>query len=142
MMTITILPLLVGMVLAVAASAWASRSGFDRQRAFYPALLLAIASFYVVFAIAALSPGAVVDELIWLGVFAILAGVGYRTSLWIVVIAIAGHGVFDMLHGALPRPGVPAWWPGFCLGYDLVAATWLAWREWTIAPSSTHSRQG
>jgi hypothetical protein len=142
MMTITTLPLIAGMALAVAVSASASGCGFDRQRAFYSALLLVIASFYVVFAIAALSPGAVVDELIWVGVFAVLAGAGYRTSLWIVVVAIAGHGVFDMLHGAVPRPGVPAWWPGFCLGYDMVAATWLAWRLWTIAPSSTHSRQG
>ena len=36
------------------------------------------------------------------------------------------HGVFDFIHhGIIDNPGVPAWWPGFCLAYDLTAATYL-----------------
>jgi hypothetical protein len=54
--------------------------------------------------------------------------VGFRTSLWLVVAALAGHGLFDFIHGHLiVNPGVPAWWPSFCLSYDVVAAAYLAW---------------
>jgi hypothetical protein len=37
-------------------------------------------------------------------------------------------GVVDFLHGHLiANPGVPAWWPTFCLAYDVAAAACLAW---------------
>jgi hypothetical protein len=40
--------------------------------------------------------------------------------------ALAGHGVFDVLHGeVLENAGVPVWWPAFCLAYDLGAAASL-----------------
>jgi hypothetical protein len=39
-----------------------------------------------------------------------------------------GHGVFDFFHGhVVSNPGVPAWWPMFCLTYDITAAIYLAW---------------
>ena len=44
--------------------------------------------------------------------------------LWIVAAALAGHGVFDAVHGALvTNPGVPVWWPAFCLAFDVTAAS-------------------
>ena len=53
---------------------------------------------------------------------------GFRSSLWFVVIALAAHGVFDFVHGRLiANPGVPVWWPEFCLAYDVVAAGYLTW---------------
>jgi len=46
----------------------------------------------------------------------------------LVVAALLAHGVFDFIHAHLvPNPGVPAWWPGFCLTYDIAAAGYLAW---------------
>jgi len=54
---------------------------------------------------------------------------GFRLSLWVVVIALGAHGVFDLAHGmAISNPGVPSWWPAFCLAYDATAAGYLAWR--------------
>jgi len=36
--------------------------------------------------------------------------------------------VFDLVHGrVISNPGVPAWWPAFCLTYDITAAAYLAW---------------
>jgi hypothetical protein len=53
---------------------------------------------------------------------------GIIDEQWTVVIALAGHGIFDLVHGGLiANPGVPEWWPPFCLGYDLTAAGYLAW---------------
>jgi len=41
---------------------------------------------------------------------------------------LAAHGIFDLVHPHLyANPGVPAWWPWFCLAYDLAAAAYLAW---------------
>jgi hypothetical protein len=40
---------------------------------------------------------------------------------------LIGHGLFDFVHGHfISNPGVPAWWPGFCGTYDVVAGAYLA----------------
>lgn len=53
---------------------------------------------------------------------------GFRWSLWVVAAALAAQGVCDLTHGAFfVNPGVPAWWPAFCLAYDVTAAACLAW---------------
>jgi hypothetical protein len=44
-------------------------------------------------------------------------------NLWLVVGALAGHGVLDYFHHDLVHNiGVPPAWPGFCLTFDLTAA--------------------
>ena len=56
-----------------------------------------------------------------------VAVIGFKTSLWIVAAALAGHGLFDSVHPWLiANPGVPAWWPGFCFAYDVAAGAILA----------------
>ena len=60
--------------------------------------------------------------------FIAAAVVGFKSSLWLVALALAVHGVFDLVHGRLIfNPGVPAWWPAFCSAYDVVAGAYLAW---------------
>ena len=45
-----------------------------------------------------------------------------------VVAALAGHGLFDFVHGHLiANPGVPVWWPSFCAGFDLMAGACMGW---------------
>jgi hypothetical protein len=40
-----------------------------------------------------------------------------------------GHGLFDWYHGQwIENAGVPAWWPMWCLSYDVAAGAYLAWR--------------
>jgi hypothetical protein len=61
-------------------------------------------------------------------VFVVEAAAGFKSSAWIVVAALAGHGVLDAFHGnVVEKSGVPVWWPAFCLAYDLGAAASLAW---------------
>jgi len=91
-------------------------------------LLLVIASYYVLFGVIGGSAHAVLVEAIVMTVFWVMAGVGFKRNLWLVVVALAGHGLFDLVHGHLvANPGVPAWWPAFCLAYDVSAAGFLAW---------------
>jgi len=67
-------------------------------------------------------------ELLAGAVFVCAAVAGFRWSLWVAVLALAGHGLFDFVHASvIPDPGVPAWWPPFCLAYDVAAAAYLAW---------------
>jgi hypothetical protein len=122
------MPYLAGIVLALTVSGLATLVRLDRDRAFYPTLLLVIASYYVLFAVIGGSGHAlVVETLVMIG-FLLVAVIGFKKSLWLVVAALAAHGVFDLFHGrVVANPGVPAWWPAFCLTYDLTAAAFLGW---------------
>jgi hypothetical protein len=74
------------------------------------------------------SPHALIVESLVGMVFLAAAVTGFKSSLWIVVAALAGHGIFDLLHGTvITNPGVPSWWPQWCLAYDVTAAAYLAW---------------
>jgi hypothetical protein len=120
------LPALVGVGLALAVAIFARLVGFDRERAFYPVVLVVVASYYDLFAVMA-GGAALIPETIGFVLFAAAAAIGFRTSLWFVVAGLAGHGVFDLLHHAMvENPGVPAWWPIWCLAYDVAAAACLA----------------
>jgi hypothetical protein len=122
------MPYVVGIVLSLSVALFARRVGFDRDRAFYPTVLIVIASYYVLFAAMSDSVHTVLLESMVMACFSIAAVVGFKSSAWIVVGGLACHGVFDGLHGnLLENSGVPVWWPAFCLAYDLGAAGGLAW---------------
>jgi hypothetical protein len=114
----------IGIGLALVVSGWAALVGFDRDRVFYPTLLVVIALYYVLFAVMSGSVHAILVESAVMTAFAAVAVLGFRRKLWIVAAALAGHGVFDAVHGALvTNPGVPVWWPAFCLAFDVTAAS-------------------
>ena len=120
--------LTVGAVLALLVGAMATAVGLDRDRAMYPLVTLVVASYYVLFAAMGASTGILALEALAGAAFVVAAIVGFRSSLWIVVAALAGHGVFDLVHGSIiHNPGVPHWWPHFCSAYDVAAAAYLAW---------------
>lgn len=118
----------VGISLAIGVSLFGTFTGFDRDRSFYPVMTVAIASIYELFSVMGGSTHALSLETIGFCAFALAAVVGFKSNLWIVVGTLAGHGVFDLAHPHLiANPGVPAWWPAFCMTYDISAALYLAW---------------
>jgi hypothetical protein len=118
--------LLVGAVLALVVGLMASVVGLDRDRAFYPTVVMVVASYFVLFAVLGGERRALAVELGFAMVFVVLALAGFRRSLWIVAAALVGHGVFDVFHGQLvTNPGLPEWWPAFCMAYDVVAGSYL-----------------
>jgi hypothetical protein len=120
--------LIIGMSLALAVGVLATTSRLDRDRAFYPTVTIVIASYYALFAVMGASAHTLVLESLVGVVFLLSAVYGFRSSLWVVVGALAAHGIFDLVHGsAIRNPGVPTWWPEFCLAYDVTAAVYLAW---------------
>ena len=122
------LPYVVGVVLSVGVALFARFVRLDRDRAFYPTVMIVIASYYVLFAAMSGSVQTVVIESVVMTLFAAAAVAGFKSSMWIVVVALAGHGVFDAVHGhVIENAGVPAWWPAWCFAYDVGAAAGLGW---------------
>jgi hypothetical protein len=123
-----LMPSVIGIVLSAAVAVFARSVGFDRDRAFYPTVMIVIASYYVLFAAMSGSVQTVVIESAVMMPFAAAAVAGFNSSTWIVVAALVGHGVFDAVHGhIIENAGVPAWWPAWCLSYDVGAGSILAW---------------
>ena len=119
----------IGIVLALGVSAYATTLRLDRDRAFYPTVLVVVAFYYVLFATMDGSGRVIIVESLIAGVFVVAASLGFRGSLWLVAAGLAAHGVQDFFHGQLVvNPGMPTWWPAFCGAYDVVAAGYLAWR--------------
>ena len=122
------LPFVAGIVLSIGVALFARIVGLDRDRAFYPTVMIVIALYYVLFAAMSGSVQTMIIESVVMALFAAAAVAGFKSSAWIVVVALAGHGVFDAVHGyVIQNAGVPAWWPALCFAYDVGAAAGLGW---------------
>jgi hypothetical protein len=114
---------IVGITLALFVCGAASMLGMDRDRVFYPAVLIVTASYYVLFAVIDGQDKVLLWELAMAAAFAGVAVAGFKRNLWLVVGALAGHAVLDFFHpGLVHNAGVPHGWTGFCLAFDLTAA--------------------
>lgn len=118
---------LIGIVLAFAVCIFALLTGFDRGRVFYSTMVIVVAHYYILFATMGAPKSVLLIESAGAAVFISLAVFGFKKSPWVIAAALAGHGVYDFFHHFLIHdPGVPVWWPGFCLSFDIAAAAFLA----------------
>jgi hypothetical protein len=117
----------VGITLALFFCASAAGLGLDRERAFYPAVVMAVASYYLAFAVADGRGGVMLAEVAIAAVFIVSAVAGFKLNPWIAVVALGGHGLMDAYHHQLVHnTGVPQVWPGFCMTFDVTAAVIVA----------------
>lgn len=117
---------LIGLVLLLAVVAAVNVIGFDRDRSYYPVLMVVIAAYYVLFAAMPSGQAIIAETVVAIG-FCALAVLGFKKNLWFAAGAITGHGVFDLVHHLfIYNPGVPPWWPGFCFTADVVLGAALA----------------
>jgi hypothetical protein len=120
---------LIGLILSLAVTSSAAVIGFDRERAFYPTVLIVIASYYVLFAAMGASRRTLIIEIVVAGGFLLVAVLGFRKNFWLIVAALIGHGIFDFAHRFfIDNPCVPHWWAGFCLAFDALLGVFLAVR--------------
>ena len=118
---------IVGITLALIFCGAAAWLGMDRERVFYPAVAIAVASYYLAFAVADGRNEVMLYEVIIAAVFIVAAVAGFKRSPWFAVVALGGHGVMDVFHHLLVHnEGVPRAWPGFCMSFDVVAAAFVA----------------
>ena len=132
---------LIGLVLSLAVAGFAATTGFERDRAFYPTVLIITASYYVLFAVMGASGRTLAIEIVVASPFLLLAIVGFKRNLLLVAASIAGHAVFDFFHHSLiENPGVPRWWPGFCLAFDVGLGGYLAAQQYLAVRLNSVSR--
>lgn len=118
-----------GVFLALAVALFAAAAGFERERSFWPVVLVVVASYYELFAAQGGSAAEMVLEGWLLCGFASLAVAGFRWNRGFVIAGLVGHGLLDLIHGRfLPSPATPTWWPTFCLAFDVTAGGLLVFR--------------
>ncbi len=114
---------IVGFSLAIVFCAAAAALGMDRERVFYPAVAIAVTSYYLAFTVSDGRGEVWLSELAIAAVFIGAAVLGFKREPWIALLALGGHGVMDAFHHLLVHnQGVPAAWPGFCGTFDVTAA--------------------
>ena len=129
------LPFAIGLALSLAVALLAKSVGLDRDRAFYPTVLIVVGSYYVLFAAIGGSLDALLVESVLMAAVVVPAVLGFKGSQWIVVAGLIGHGVVDAIHRhVIDNAGVPQWWPAFCFAYDVGAGCWVAWFKIASAP--------
>ncbi len=122
------LPIVVGIALAIGLAVLATSSGLDRDRAYYPVVLIVIAWYYVLFGVMSGSMQALLLESAVMVAFTTVALIGFRSNLWLAAVGILAHGVFDAVHGRIiANAGVPGWWPAFCGSIDVGIALYAVW---------------
>ncbi len=94
--------------------------GVQKDRGFYAGLLVAVAIFYPVFETQSLMQ-VDADLLLHLafGFLVIcMALAGMKKIPWLLPLGWLLHAIFDGLGPPHAPGGMPAWWPGVCLGFD------------------------
>jgi hypothetical protein len=120
---------LVGILLALGTVVLAALIGFDRERSFYSTVLIVVATYYVLFAVMGATRRTLMLEIAIATGFILFSLIGFKGNLWLVAAALVGHGIFDFIRPSLiANPGVPRWWPGFCMAFDVIFGGWLALR--------------
>lgn len=120
------MPVVIGVLSAVAIAALARFTRFDRDRSFYATVLVIIPTYYIVFAVMGGSSQALVWELAAAVAFSTAAIVGALHLPLLVGVGIVAHGLFDLVHYMMIQDaGVPDWWPGFCGSLDVVLGLWV-----------------
>ncbi len=117
---------LIGLGVALAVAGLGSGVGFGRDRCFGPTVLIVTAGYYVLFAAVGGSTRSLVVEIVVACGFVLVAVIAFTSNLWLIPGAMAAHGVFDFFHHSLiQNSGVPVWWPGFCIAFDVIFGGWL-----------------
>lgn len=118
---------IVGMPLALLFCGAAAWLGMDRERVFCPAVVMAVASYYLAFAVVDGRTGVMLSEVAIAAAFIVAAMAGFKRSPWFAVVALGGHGLMDAFHHYLVHnTGVPPVWPRFCMTFDVTAAAFVA----------------
>jgi len=115
-----------GLILAVLIILLSRVTGFDKDRSFFPLILIVIATYYVLFAFQEFELFTALFEITVALLFTVFAIIGHNKSIRMVGIALIAQGVYDLFHSQIPVAGfAPQWWPLFCSAVDLVIGLWV-----------------
>ena len=126
----TLIGIVAGILLAIGFILLVRRSGnFTREKRIYAIGLVVAAIIYVGFGLFSDSVGWKITELIGVPIYALFAWLGLKKSGWFLAAGWALHVFWDAgLHG-ISTPFVPPWYIATCLGFDLLVAGYIGFRE-------------
>ena len=126
----TLVEIVIGVFLAIGFILLVrrSRSYAKEKRAFAIGLIVA-ALIYVAFGLFSGSTTWILIELAGVPIYAVFTWLGLKKSGWFLAAGWALHPLWDaVLHGA-STPFVPHWYIGGCIGFDLLVAGYIGFRE-------------
>ena len=113
------IPAAIGVVLAIAIYGMLAITGLTRNRGALAILLVAIASYYLVFSFDHGHPSELFWHSIAVAAFVGLAALGLHRGTAIIAIGLIAHGLFDIAIVPLFSASAPDWWAAFCAGVDI-----------------------
>jgi hypothetical protein len=117
---------LIGVMSTIIIIALARIATFERDRSFYPIVLIVIGFLYVLFAAIDGRTEVVFVESVFALVFTAVALFGFKKSEKVVGFGIMMHGFFDISHHLfIQNNGVPIFWAGFCLSIDFLLGLYV-----------------
>ena len=111
-------PALIGVGLAGLTALALVHFGLIRRAGIIGLIVIAIAGFWPLFAVAAQDDGQLFFHLAIFAAFAGAALYSHRIGLAGLALVLIAHGVLDLALHSTPHPG-PLWWPAFCAAYDV-----------------------
>lgn len=112
-------PALIGGVLATLTGGALWRFGLLSRPGIIGLVVIAIAGFWPLFAVASRDDGQLLFHLAIFAAFGGAALFSHRLGIAGLSIVLIAHGVLDAALFTTSHPG-PLWWPAFCAGYDVV----------------------
>ena len=120
-----ITPFIIGIILTVGLLSISWATGLYRERGVYAVTLIAIAFFYIVFALEHGSTAVIFSNILIAGLFVGLALFGYMRSLKLVAFGLILHGIFDGIYAFSFTNPSPEWWAPFCFAVDIALGGFL-----------------
>ena len=138
-----VIPILMGAVLGGLFALLARRQGDTGEIRLLALGLVVTALIYVGFALAATDARWLVVEAAGVALFAGLAWLGVRHAGWWLALGWTAHVGWDVgLHLDRAQPLVGAWYPLFCVGFDLIVAGFLLSGARATRPSRAAAAAG
>ncbi|MEM7370765.1 MAG: DUF6010 family protein [Bacteroidota bacterium] len=122
-----LLEILIGIGLAAICVLLVKTIFKDKEIPFWRTGLLAAAIVYVVLGLIGQGWGFIGVDLIGVVLYGALAWASRKNLIWLPL-GWALHILWDVLVHPAGHPGyVPNWYPGVCLGFDILVAGYLGW---------------
>lgn len=123
-----LLEIIIGILLAALSVAIIAKTYPKKDHAFWRMGLLIAALIYVGFALFGQSWEYLPIELIGLAFYGAFVWLSKKYALYWLALGWALHIGWDVfLHSGSETAFVPSWYPGICLGFDILIAIYIFW---------------
>ncbi len=126
----TFIEIIIGIIFAIGFIFYAkSAKSYRGEKVSYAIGLGVAALIYVVFGFFSSANGWILTELVGLLIYLSFAVLGVRFSGWFLSFGWLLHVGWDIfIHGSTLN-FVPSWYPAVCLGFDILIAGYIFYRE-------------